>query len=188
MAPGKHQSIRIRSVDSFSFSNNQAGGGLLHPPPSQSQSENISDGARHSQQELLQSSPVLFPDEAVEHRVQAAVGVSQAHSQGEGVRLGVVERFAKGHQVKLDEHPPQGESLIGQPTDEEGQNDDGQGAGDFGAAAVASSLILGPLRGALVDLAAHGAPAQDESQEEEVAHGDDNQGNYKSQEDFLCLV
>ncbi|KAA8587249.1 hypothetical protein FQN60_016695 [Etheostoma spectabile] len=111
-------------------------------------SEDILDGVRHSEEELLQSSSVLFSDQAVEHRVETAVS----------------------------------------PADEEGQDHDGDRTGDFGAAAEASSLRLGPLRDTRVDHAAYDAPSQDELQEQEVAHGDDNQGNYKSQEDFLCLI
>ena len=167
---------------------NQAGWCLLHPPPPQSRCEEISEGVRHSQQERLQSGSVLLSDQAVENWVEAAVSVSQAHSQGEGVGLGVVEGFIEGNQVKFDEHPPQGEGLVGQPAEEEGQDYDGDRASEFGVAAVASSLWLWRLRDTVADHAAHDAAAQDEPQQEEVAHGDDDQGDYESQEDFLCLI
>lgn len=120
----------------------QAGWCFLHSPPSQSLRENVSDGVRHSEQKLLQSSSVLLADQAVEHRVEAAVRLSQTHSQGEGIGLGVVESFTEGHQVKFNKHPPQGESLVGQPADEKGQNYNGDRAGDFGAAAVAALLTV----------------------------------------------
>lgn len=97
---------------------------------------------RNSQQKLLQASSVLFSDQAVEHWVKTAVGVSQTHSKGERVGLGVVESFAEGHQVKFDQHPPQGECLVGQPADEKGQNYNCDRASHFGAATVASSLTL----------------------------------------------
>ncbi|KAG7214646.1 hypothetical protein INR49_010538 [Caranx melampygus] len=97
------------------------------------QSEEVLDRVRHSEQKLLQSSSVLSADQAVEHRVEAAVCMSQAHSQGEGVGLCVVEGFTEGHH---------GKSLVGQPADEKGQNYDGDGAGELGPTAVASPLAL----------------------------------------------
>lgn len=118
---------------------------LLHSSSPQSQRENVPDGMRGSQQSVLQPGSVLSSDQAVEHWVETAVGMGETHSQGEGVRLSVVEGLAEGHQVKLDENPPQGESLVWQPANEKGQNYDGDGAGDFGAAALASFLILRPL-------------------------------------------
>lgn len=121
---------------------NQAGRRLLNPPASQGQSEDVLDGVRHPQQKRLQSRPVLLADEAVEHRVQAAVCVSQTHSQGESVGLSIVEGFTKGGKVKFDQHPPQCDGLVGQPADKKGEDHDGDGAGDFGAAALASPLVL----------------------------------------------
>lgn len=118
------------------------GGSLLHSPPSQRQAQDILERLRNSEHERLQAGSVLFSDQAVEHRVEAAVGVSETHSQGESVGLGVVEGLAEGHQVKLDQRPPQSESLVRQPADEEGQDDDGDGAGDLGAAALTPSLVL----------------------------------------------
>lgn len=114
--------------------------------------------------------------------------MSQAHSQGERIGLGVVEGFAEGHQVKFDQHPPQGEGLVGQPADEKGENYDSDGAGHFGSAAVAASLTLRFLGGTPGCHAAHNAPAQDKPQQEEVAHRDDNKGNHKTQKDLLCLI
>lgn len=97
---------------------------------------------RNSEHQRLQANSVLFADQAVEHWVETAVGVSETHSQGEGVGLGIIEGLAEGHQVKLDQHPPQGESLVGQPADEKGKHDDGDGARDFGVAALAPPLIF----------------------------------------------
>lgn len=139
------------------------------------------DGPGHSQKQVLQPRSVLSTDQAVEHRVEAAVGVSETHSQGKGVGLSVVEGLAEGHQVELDQHPPQSEGLVGEPADEEGQDDDGDRAGDFGAGAVASSLVLWPVGAHAAYRAANDPPAQDEPQQEEVAHSDDDQGDYKAQ-------
>lgn len=160
---------------------NRAGRCLLHSPSSQSQRKNVPGVTRNSQKELLQSGPVLSSDQAVEHWVETAVGMGETHSQRKGISLGVVEGLAEGHKVKLDEHPPQGESLVRQPADEEGQDYDGDGTSNFGAFAVASSLLLRLVRAAAVgNRAAHNAPAQNEPQQEEVAYGNDDQGNYKS--------
>lgn len=171
---------------------NQAGRGLLHPPASQSQSQDILEGVGDSQQQRLQSGSVLLANQAVEHRVEATICMSQTHSQREGISLGVVEGFTEGNQVKFDQNPPQGESLVWQPADEERENHDGDGAGDragdFGAAALASLLILCPLHDGAAHAAAHHALAEDELQKEEVAHRDDNQGHDKSQEHFLHLI
>lgn len=121
---------------------NQTGRCLLHPPASQGQSEDVLNGVRHSQQKCFQSGPVLLADEAVEHRVQAAICMCQTHSQGESVGLSVVEGFTEGGKVKFDQHPPQGDGLVGQPADKKREDHDGDGAGDFGAAALASPLVL----------------------------------------------
>lgn len=151
------------------------GGSLLHSPPSQRQTQGVLERLRNSENKLLQANSVLFADQAVEHRVETAVGVSETHSQGEGVGLGVVEGLAEGHQVKLDQHPPQGESLVRQPADEKGKHDDGDGARDFWAAALASLLVFWTVGGA--GRVAHDTPAQDEPQQEEVAHRNDDERN-----------
>lgn len=160
----------LSHVDIF-VSPDHSGRSLLHSPPSQRQTRDISDGPRHPEHKSLQAHSVLF---------------AETHSQGEGVGLGVVEGLAEGHQVELDQHPPQGEGLVGQPADEKGEHDDGDGAGNFGAPAPASPLALRSVGG--VGRAAHDAPAQDEPQQEEVAHGNDDQRDQESQQDFLHLI
>lgn len=120
---------------------NQAGWSFLYSLPSHSQTEDILNGVRHSQQKCLQSGSVLFADQAIKHWVKTAICMSQTYSQGESIGLGIVEGFTKWHQVKFDQHPPQSESLVWQPADEEGENYNGDGAGDFRTAAAASPLV-----------------------------------------------
>lgn len=133
--------VGVSHINVFVY-HDHTGGSLLHSPPSQRQAQGVLDRLRNPEHKRLQANSVLFADEAVEHRVEAAVGVSEAHSQGESVGLGVVEGLAEGHQVKLDQHPPQCERLVRQPADKKGKHDDGDGACDFGAAAVASPLVF----------------------------------------------
>ena len=94
------------------------------------------------EEKLLEGGPELRADQAVEHRVEAAVGVSQAHSQGECISLHIVESLAEGHKVKLYEHPPQSQRLVGQPAQKEGENHDDDGFGDFGAPVLPTLLAF----------------------------------------------
>lgn len=166
--------VAISHINVF-VSHDHTGRSLLHSSPSQRQTHCVPKRLRNSEHKRLQANSVLFTDQAVEHRVETAVGVSETHTQGESVGLGVVEGLAEGHQVKLDQHPPQGESLVRQPADEKRKHDDGDGARHFGAAALAPPLVFGTVSG--TGRVANNASAQDEPQQEEVAHRNDDEWN-----------
>lgn len=101
------------------------------------------EGWRGVEEELFEASPKLSANQAVEHRVEAAVGVCQTHGQGEGVGLHIVEGLAEGHEVKLYQHPPQCERLIGEPAEKERQNHNDNRFGHSGTAVLPALLHLG---------------------------------------------
>ena len=80
---------------------------------------------RAAPQQALERLAELAAHEAVEDRVEAAVGVSQAHAHGERVHRAQEVLLAERHRLELDEDAPGGERLVGQSTQEEGQDHDG---------------------------------------------------------------
>ncbi len=95
------------------------------------------------QQEFFESGPEFTADQAIEHWVEATVCVGQTHSQRESVCLGIVECLAEGHQVELNKDAPQSQGLIGQPTQEERQDNDHNRFGDLRATLVPPLLTFG---------------------------------------------
>lgn len=141
----------------------------------------VSEDGGGLEEQLLQPRPELTANQAVQHGVEAAVGVRQAHRQRERVGLRVVEGLAEGHEVKLYQHSPQRQRLIGKPAQEEREDHDHDGFGHFGAPALSALLDLRGRR-------ARDSPSEDQAQEQQVAHGDYDEGDEKAQQDLLQLV
>lgn len=76
-------------------------------------------------EQILHLLPELPAHQAVQNRVQAAVGVRQAHSDRVDVRVHHVVRFIPVDRVEFHQHAPEGDGLVGHPADEEGEDDDG---------------------------------------------------------------
>lgn len=117
--------------------------------------------------------PKVLPHEAVDDRVQAAVGVRQTHGQREHVGVHDVVSSVPVGGVQLDQHAPQGDGLVGHPAQEEGQDDDGDRLGD----------LRPPPR-----VAGLHAPVVDEAQQHDVADGNDAHWHDESNQDLLDVV
>lgn len=70
-------------------------------------------------EEALQRLAELPAHQAVEDGVEAAVGVCQAHADGEEVHLGEEILSTEVYHIELDEDTPRCECLVGQPAQEE---------------------------------------------------------------------
>lgn len=82
--------------------------------------------------ELSQALAEVAAQQAVEHRIEAVVGARQADGQGEEEGLRQEVGAVLGHDVQLDQHPPERKCLVGQPAEHEGQQHAGQRASNPG--------------------------------------------------------
>lgn len=126
-----------------------------------------------STEQISEFVPELFPHQAVNYGVQAAVGVRQADGEREHVRVRDVVGSVPVGNVEFDQHAPQGDGLVGHPAQEEGQHDDGDGFGQAGFALAVAGFH---------------APFPDETQQHQVADGHDWHRHDESHQDFLDVV
>lgn len=128
-------------------------------------------------EEALQCLAKLPAHEAVEDGIEAAVGVCQAHADGEEVHLGEEVLSTEVHYVEFDEDAPRCERLVRQPAQEERQHDNGHWLSHFGAALGAGATA-----------AAANMLVTDEAHQEQVAEADDGQRHHEAQQHLLDVV
>lgn len=116
------------------------------------------DGAVHLEEDAAESRAVLRPHQAVDDGVEAAAGKGQAVGHGEEIGLSPEERVGELDYVKLDEGAPEGEDVVGEPADAEGEHHHGHRPGHVGfpPGAAAPQVVTA-----------------EEAQQEQVREGDD---------------
>lgn len=117
--------------------------------------------------------PKLLPHEAVNNRVQAAVGVRQTDGQWEHIRVDNIVGLVPVCSVHFHQHTPQSNGMVWHPAQEEGQNYDGDRFCD-----------LGPPFG----VACFHTPIADETQQHDVADGHDEHWQNKPYKYFLDVI